>query len=200
MSIKFRSDGAVFPTQVENGILRIGNDLLHLDVEVPYIKGTYKYDCTDFPISNIMCYLKNDETTICLRFDGTKTLYRTWDKMVIGFGKYDYDGLISQIQRVPLGMARREGKNPSGNFVPYNVETTIYKFGADSPYFALECLEDPEPILFIPQENPQYFEAVIRGNRNSPYLEQYGENLYREYRGSFEIHGVPIKLTGSDII
>ena len=83
MSFKFRRDGAVFPTEVTNGCLVIKLGSTDVSVPFPFLKRDFKYDNTEFPMSNIMVYLKDDEGTIIMRFDGTATIYNKDNTVIV---------------------------------------------------------------------------------------------------------------------
>jgi hypothetical protein len=92
MSLKFRRDGAVFPTEVRSGELIIHMGTLKVNIPFKFLKEDFGYDNTEFSLSNIMCYLRNDKHTIIMRFDGTVTLFNE-DNVVVGFTKFDLNDI-----------------------------------------------------------------------------------------------------------
>lgn len=189
MSIKFRADGAVFPTTV-----RDGNLIIHMgDVEVAtpfkFLTEDFMYDNIDFPMCNVMCFLKNANRSIVMRFDGTVTSFDK-DMTVTGFCKFDKEDIYSKIQHIPVGIVGH-GKSK----IDTHTKCTIYPI-PDTKLFILECVGDPEPIIFSPDDNPLFVKDILSGNRYYPRLVKDSTNLYREDDGRYYITGRAIKTTG----
>ena len=190
MSFKFRRDGAVFPTEVTNGCLVIKLGSTDVSVPFPFLKRDFKYDNTEFPMSNIMVYLKYDEGTIIMRFDGTATIYNK-DNTVIGFSKFDKESIYQHTAYIPHGIVSvvKDGK------IKYQMKCTIYSAGYPDEMF-LESVIDSEPIMFKPSENPEFCKAIANGNRYSPRLVQVASNCYEDQENGYSIIGTPLRTTG----
>lgn len=189
MSIKFRRDGAVFPTSVTDGVLRIHLGNTELKHPLKLLSDEYPYDNTWFEMSNIMCYLDNGETIVVLRFDGTATKL-THDNKVIGFMKFDFKEIYSHLVYLPVGCTF----NVVGND-RVAMPCSIYSIPEES-VFALECIGDPEPIIFEPNENPKFCDEIVHGTRYYPSLVNAGTNKYVEDSGKYEVKGSALKITG----
>lgn len=190
MSFKFRRDGAVFPTEVKNGelIIHVGSQI----VKVPFkfLVEDFEYDNTEFPMCNVMCYLKNSTGIVVMRFDGTVTKFDS-DMNVIGFSKFDKESIYSKTVYIPVGIVGH------GNVVEIKQHTlcTIYSV-PDADTYVLECVGDPEPIEFKPADNPMFVEDILKGNRYYPRLIKESTNSYKEDEGRYSIVGRAIKTTG----
>lgn len=197
MSIKFRMDGAVFPTEVRSGSLfiKVGNNTI--PIQFPFLKEDYAYDNTEFPMSNIMCYLKNDTSITIMRFDGTVTRYNNSGE-VIGFSKFNVEDVTSRIVYYPVGTVLH--LNTVGA-VDRHTECSIYiAKGSDGTECILECVGDPEPIVFNTDNNKAFVEEFLKGTRYFPRLVKKGDNTYADDSGNYVVDGEPIKITASVFI
>lgn len=190
MSIKFRRDGAVFPTEVKNGSLIVHLGENQFEHTMKLLSEDFPYDNTYFPMSNIMAYLSNDEYIVILRFDGTATKL-TKDYKVIGFVKFDYHDIYEHIVYLPVGCTV---SGPPGDRVA--TPCSVYSI-PDSGSYVLECIGDPEPIVFDPMMNPMFSSEIVHGTRYFPTLVQTGANKYTEDCGKYEVIGTPLKITQS---
>lgn len=190
MSFKFRRDGAVFPTEVKNGELMIHVGSQIVKVPFKFLVEDFEYDNTEFPMCNVMCYLKNSSGIVVMRFDGTVTKFDS-DMNVIGFSKFDKEFIYSKTVYIPVGIVGH------GNAVEIKQHTlcTIYSV-PDADTYVLECVGDPEPIEFKPSDNPMFVEDILKGNRYYPRLIKESTNFYKEDDGRYSIIGRAIKTTG----
>ena len=190
MSLKFRRDGAVFPTEVIDGNLIVKMGTIDLKFPFPFLKRNFSYDCTNFPMSNILCYLKDDEGTIIMRFDGTVTVYDN-DDVVIGFTKFNVDDIYQYTSVIPHGAV----SHMSGDRITHQTKCFIYVI-KDRDELFLEVINDSEPIMFTMKDNVLFLQEVLKGNRYFPRLLNYGANQYGDDDGKYIIVGTPIKNTG----
>ena len=190
MSIKFRRDGSVFPTEVTNGVLRIFMGATVIEHPLKLLTEDYPYDNTWFEMSNIMCYLNNGDTIIVLRFDGTATKL-TQDYKVIGFMKFDYKDIYQHLVYLPVGCTIDTIGTDR-----ITLQCSIYNVINQSSY-VLECIGDPEPIAFNPMDNPKFSDEIVHGTRYFPSLVKVGENHYVEDSGKYEVIGKPLKITSA---
>lgn len=190
MSIKFRRDGAVFPTEVTNGTLKIFMGTTAIEHPLKLLSEDYPYDNTWFEMSNIMCYLNNGDTIIILRFDGTATKL-TQDYKVVGFAKFDFKDIYKHLVYMPVGCVIH---TETGERVA--TPCSIYS-GVDNSSYVLECIGDPEPIVFEPNRNPVFCDEIVHGTRYYPSLVKIGDNRYEEDSGKYEVIGAPLKLTNA---
>lgn len=190
MSLKFRRDGAVFPTEVKDGTLYVRLGFIDLPFKFPFLNKDYPYDSTDFPMSNIMVYLKNSDETIIMRFDGTVTKYNK-DNIVIGFTKFNVDDLYQYTNVLKYGIVAhmKNGKTD------YQSKCNIYLIN-DCEYIILECIGDQEPIVLDPKQNPIFMEELVRGNRYFPRLVNVQSNVYADDGRRYVLVGTPIRNTG----
>ena len=194
MSIKFRHDGSVFPTEVKEGNLIIYVGTQTISIPFKFLKDDFKKDNTRFPMSNIMCYLENETKIIVMRFDGTVTVY-TPDLEVIGFTKFDKELIYQHTFYLGVGLV---GKGISKGKTASHVECTIYSLH-ESREFILEVAGDYEHVIFYPDDNPEFVDDILRGTRFYPRLEKIGTNLYAEVSGRYQIVGYPVK-TDRDVM
>ncbi len=191
MSFKFRRDGAVFPTKVENGELHISMGPLTLKVPFKFLPGLDSpWDNTDFPMCNVMCYLKHTDGIVIMRFDGTATKLNK-DNVVIGMSKFDREDIYKHVQYIPTGIVGHESKGG----INKHTLCTIYTI-QDCGYYILECVGDPEPIVFYPNDNPQFMEDILKGNRWFPRLVNVSTNVYADDTGKYTVKGSAIKTSG----
>lgn len=190
MSIKFRRDGAVFPTEVVDGKLIIYFGEESFSVPFSFLKEDYPKNNIGFPLSNIMCYLKNDNSTLIMRHDGTVTTYNK-DGYVIGFSHFKRETIYKNTLYLPVGIVRH-GIEYTAN---KHTKCSIYNI-IGTTKFALECIGDLEPILFNPDDNIEFVKEVSKGQRYLPRLVRLEENKYAEDQLRYEIIGEPIKLDG----
>lgn len=191
MSIKFRRDGAVFPTEVKDGTLlvHVGNYCVTYDF--PFIKGDYPYNNIYFPISNIMAYLENSEYIIVMRFDGTVTKYLK-DGTVIGFTKFNKDDIYEKTVYFPFGIVSRV-KNGR---IDKNYYTSYYMVpGGDEIIF--EETGQREAIILKAKDNPKLIEELQEGYRLKPRLFFEGPYSYRDDNSQYRLIGQPINTTGN---
>ena len=202
MSIKFRMDGAVFPTKVENGYLVIDVGIGTIQQDFSFLKEEFEWDNSDFPMSNIMCYLRNSNQTIVMRFDGTVTRYDN-NGEVIGFSKFNVDDILHHITIIPVGTILHKYSNGD---VAFHTECTIYSWdsailtGDNRAGCILECVGDPEPIYFWVNENTELVKEIVRGTRYFPRLVKTGTNRYEDDSGKYVVNGHPLKITASVFI
>lgn len=190
MSIKFRRDGAVFPTEVKNGSLIVHLGQNKFEHPMKLLSEDFPYDNTYFPMSNIMAYLSNGETIVILRFDGTATKL-TKDYKVIGFVKFDYHDIYEHVVYLPVGCTV---SGPPGERV--TMPCSVYSI-PDGDSYVLECIGDPEPIVFNPMDNPIFSSEILHGTRYFPTLVNTGNNRYTEDSGKYDVKGLPLKITQS---
>ena len=190
MSIKFRKDGAVFPTSVENGVLTVYMGEHKFSVNLPFLKEDYQYDNSYFPVSNIMCYLNNGSEIIVMRFDGSVTKF-TQDYEVTGFTKFEKRDILGNIILLPVGCVF---SGPVGNRQALECSVYILK---DTDCTVFECVGDPEAIVFDVKENKEFADELARGTRIFPSLWKRGANDYVEDQSRYEIKGYPMHLTGT---
>lgn len=190
MSFKFRRDGAVFPTKVENGELHINMGPLTIKVPFKFLNGiTTDWDNTDYPMCNIMCYIKHADGTVIMRFDETVTKF-TEDNFVCGISKFDKQDIYSQTLYLPFGTVGESGKDGIVKHMPCSIYTI-----PESGYYILDCIGDPEPIVFKPEDNPMFAEDIFMGNRYYPRLVKVSTNVYAEDTGRYTVSGNAIKIT-----
>lgn len=182
MSIKFRRDGAVFPTEVKDGKLRIFIGSQFREIPLKFLKDDFPYDVTAYQQCNIMCYLENDSKIIVMRYNGTVTIY-TKDRVVIGFTKFNPKDLYTQTNHIPVGVCAYN----SGRKVETLYYCTLYRFKDEHDEYALEDLGSLEPYIFKVSENPKYAMDVSAGDRTNP-RHRLIDNMY--YAGNDE--GYPI--------
>lgn len=189
MSIKFRKDGATFPTSVKDGVLTIHMGNAKINIDVPFIKRDCAYENNCFPVSNVMCFLDGGDEKYVLRFDGTVTKF-TADLCVIGFLKIDIKLIYQNIATLPYGCVkigedRDSMVQPCTVYIVKGTECTV-----------LECMSDPEPICFKASENQGFISELVKGTRYFPVIVSTGPNSYSEDKGSYDIVGYPLKITG----
>lgn len=189
MSIKMQCDGVTFPTSAKDGNLIIHFGDANISIPFKFITEDYKYDNTEFPMSNIMCYLKNETSTVIMRFDGTVTKFNKNDE-VIGFSKFDASVIYSNFSFLPVGAAIVDSNKPNKS-----TRTAIYIEEGTSTYI-LECAGDPEPIIFKPSENQMFVDELARGTYFFPRIRRVGPNSYVDDEYKYEVIGRPIKVTG----
>lgn len=190
MSIKFRRDGAVFPTEVTNGVLRIhvGNTAIEQPLKI--MDGLeFSYDNTWFDMSDIMGYFNNGEFIVVIRFNGTATKL-TQDYKVVGFCKFDTKDILSHLVYLPVGCVIDIS---TGDRVA--LPCSIYSI-VDKDAYVLECTNDPEPIAFVPDQNPKFCDEIVHGTRYFPSLIKVDVNQYEEDSGKYSVIGQPLKITG----
>lgn len=195
MSIKFRRDGAVFPTEVKNGELIIYMGPLTIRNKFKFLVDDFEYDNTDFPMSNIMCYLRNDDVTVIMRYDGTVTKFNN-DMVVIGFSKFDKAEIYKHTLYFPVGCVGTLGVKWERKGITNHNKCTIYTIPDSGVYF-LECIGDPEAIVWYPKDNPDFTADVMKGTRLFPRLIKTATNMYEDDTGRYTVIGTPIKITGS---
>ena len=190
MSFKFRRDGAVFPTEVKDGelIIHIGSGLIR--EKFKFLKEDYELDNTEFPMCNVMVFLKNENGYLIMRFDGTVTVFNN-DMEVIGFTKFDKDVLYSHTSILFTGIVGHERDKK----IVRNTWYYIY-FLHDSDVYILECIGDAEPFQFIPNENALFIKDVLEGSVYTPILKKVGNNSYGEVTGKYIVIGTPMHTTG----
>jgi hypothetical protein len=180
----------MFPTEVKNGelIIHVGSNL----VKVPFkfLTEDFGYDNTEFPMCNVMCYLRNENGMVIMRFDGTVTKFDN-DMRVTGFSHFDKEDIYQHTQYLPIGTV--------GHFstkgISQHTLCTIYSV-PDSNTYVLECLGDPEPIEFTPEENPKFADDLSKGTRYFPRLIKKETNVYSNDKGEYTVVGTPLKTTG----
>lgn len=190
MSIKFRRDGSVFPTEVRDGKLIIHFNEKSIGIPFKFLKEDFDFDNRDFPLSNVMVYLENKEHILVMRFDGTVTIMNK-DLTVVGFNKFDRKVIYDRMIYLPVGtvIVWNERIRRLLNCYVYKVK----EIGT----WVLTCSEDPEPIVFKPEENPLFCDDIIKGIRIRPGLVKIGKNEYADDEGKYVVIGNPIKITGS---
>lgn len=189
MSLKFRRDGAVFPTEVKDGKLIIHFNESSISIPFKFLKEDFDFDNRDFPMSNVMAYLENAEHILVMRFDGTVTIMNK-DLTVVGFNKFDRKIIYDRMLYLPVGTVLVWGDN-----IKRLLNCYVYK-AKETGTWILTCSEDPEPIVFIPEENPLFCEDIIKGIRIRPGLIKTGKNEYADDEGKYTVIGTPIKVTG----
>jgi len=189
MSIKFRHDGAVFPTEVKDGNLIIHMGDNKVEISFKFLKRDFNYDATYFPTCNIMCYLADNEGYIIMRFDGSVTIFNK-DNIVTGFTSFNIQDIYDKTIYLPIG-AVKQGKD----ITKYHRLCTLYGT-KDGSNLCLECIGDPEPIFITLDENPLYVRDIAKGNRYFPRLKKIATNVYGDVDDDYIIHGSPIKNTG----
>ena len=190
MSIKFRRDGAVFPTAVENGNLLVYMGQEVITVSLPFLSENHPYDNSYFPVSNIMCYLNNGNEIIVMRFDESVTKF-TQDYTVTGFTKFSIQSVRERIVMLPVGCVL---SGPSGDRTASQCSVYVVK---DTNCTILECVGDPEPIVFDVKKNPDFSDELMRGTRTFPSLIKRGANDYVEDQMRYAVEGYPIHITGT---
>ena len=190
MSIKFRRDGAVFPTEVTDGVLRIHVGTTVIEHPLQILKGLdFPYDNTWFDMSDIMGYFNNGEVIVVVRFDETATKL-TQDYKVTGFCKFNPKEILDHLVYLPVGCVIDVS---GGDRVA--LPCSIYNV-LDSDAYLLECTNDPEPIVFIPNQNPIFSNEIMHGTRYFPSLIKTGPNRYEEDSGKYVVIGTPLRITG----
>lgn len=189
MSIRFRMDGAFFPTEVKNGelIIYVGQDL----VKVPFkfLTEEYGFDNTQIPINGIMCYIKSSDGVVIMRFDGTVTKFNR-DNVVVGFSKFDPKVILDKLLIMNVGCARDATTN-----IRELRECTVYH-AVDGTSWLLEVVDDVEAIEFNPNHNDGYIADLMKGTRFDPILIKQGPHTYVESNGNYTVIGKPILTTG----
>lgn len=194
MSIKFRHDGSVFPTEVKNGNLIIYVGTRTISIPFNFLKEDFPIDNTRFPMSNIMCYLDNGSKKIVMRFDGTVTAY-TPDLEVVGFTKFDKEDIYQHTVHLGVGIV---GNGISKGKTKSHLECTIYSLH-ESGEFIFEVAGDSEHIVFYPDDNPLFVDDILHGTRFYPRLEKIASNTYMEDGGRYKIIGNPVR-TAKDVL
>lgn len=189
MSIKFKPDGAVFPTKVKDGKLIIVMGSNELAIPFPFLKDFGDYDNTNFPMSTIMAFLPCETCTVVMRFDGTVTTYLNGDT-IYGFTRFNLQDILGEISILEYGSVV-ERRSRIEKLIP----CTVYGI-RDSEEFYFECIDDPEPIAFNCHDNLQFIKDLQKGARTLPKLEKVGDNLYQQLNGEYIINGKPIPITG----
>ena len=189
MSLKFRRDGAVFPTEVKDGNLIIHFNESSISIPFKFLKEDFDFDNRNFPMSNVMAYLENSEHILVMRFDGTVTIMNK-DLTVVGFNKFDRKIIYDRMLYLPVGTVLVWGDN-----IRRLLNCYVYK-AKETGTWILTCSEDPEPIVFIPEENPLFCEDIIKGIRIRPGLIKIGKNEYADDEGKYTVIGTPIRVTG----
>lgn len=196
MSIKLRRDGATFPTEVKDGSLIIHLGDYRISIDFKFLKEDFEYDNTEFPMCNVMCYLNNGNHIIIMRFDGTVTIY-TQDYTVIGFTKFDKQLIYNNTTYLPVGTVLH--LNKVGEVVGHTL-STIYSIknidDSKEQCLILECIGDPEPIVFYAKDNPKFCDEILHGTRHFPRLIKRSVNLYADDSNSYIVNGRAIKTTG----
>lgn len=193
MSFKFRRDGAVFPTEVSNGelIIHAGADVR---VKFKFLTDDFMYDNTDFPMCNVMCYLRNENMTIIMRFDETVTKFDN-NMNVVGFSHFKKQDIYSHTIYLPIGCVEHySNKVNYEDVITSHTPCSIYSVKGSSIY-CLECIGDPEPIVFTAEDNTTFMEDIARGTRMYPRLVRADNNLYQDGDMRYIVHGNPIHRT-----
>jgi hypothetical protein len=125
-----------------------------------------------------------------MRFDGTVTKFDN-DMRVTGFSKFDKEDIYQKTQYIPVGLV---GHTNSFKFNKHTL-CTIYTV-IDSNVYFLECIGDPEPIEFLPADNPLFVDDIVHGNRYFPRLVKEATNLYHDDANKYTIKGRALKTTG----
>lgn len=190
MSFKFRRDGALFPTEVKNGelIIHVGSHLVKESFK--FLTDEFELDNTEFPMCNVMCFLRNDNCYVVMRFDGTVTKFNK-NMEVTGFSKFDKELIYQHTVMAHVGIV---GHGHS-DFITEHTQCTIYSV-VDSGEYILECVGDPEPIEFKSQDNPLFVQDILKGSRYFPRLVKVATNLYKDDEDKYTVSGRAIKTTG----
>lgn len=191
MSIKFKPDGAIYPTMIRDDVLTVDMGDGSFDVKLPFHVPSYDYDSTVFPMSDIMGYFDNGQEILVIRFSGTATRFSK-DLEVLGFVKFDTQSILSNIVTLNVG-AVFDGQANTSNCQSYPCSIRIPK---SHNFFTFECSNDPEPLVIKPENNEKFMEEIMKGNRISPALVKTGANQYEESRGAYQVIGRPLRSSG----
>lgn len=189
MSIKFIKDGPTYPTSAGDGQFTVYMGTGQFTVECGLFKSRHEISNLSFPMCSIMAYFENDEEIIVMRFDGTVSKYNK-EKELVGFSKFDI-GLINQhIITLPVGCVF------SGVQGDRQAHSCYVRMLKDADICTFECVNDPEPIQFRPEDNPHFCDELVRGNRIFPALIRLDKNKYADERQAYVINSKPILITG----
>ena len=190
MSIKFRRDGAVFPTSVSNGNLNIHMGTNIISIPFKFLTKEFEYDSTAFPISNIMCFLRNKEETIIMRFDGTVTKFNN-DNVVIGFTKFDRQDIYDKTNYFPFGVI-----GTTIDWSKRHFDCSFYTIKGDKEYIYFDSGIDFEPMQLKMSENDLLIGDIMQGVRVLPRLKKVGAHWYSDDDDRYTINGTVLKTTG----
>lgn len=115
MGVKLFPNCIPFPTSMKDGILKIymAEDKI-IDISIPWLTGTsFDWDCMNFDNPLIFGYLKNDDYSFVIRYNGTATVY-TKDMIPLGTGKVDIPNPSDLIVSTPKGIYMRTKGADSG--------------------------------------------------------------------------------------
>lgn len=189
MSIKLRRDGPTYPTSVSSGVLTVYMGLGSFDVKLPFPTTDHGYCNKYFPVSNIMCYLENDEEIIVIRFDGTVTKFNH-DYEVTGFTKMDVRLFYTDIVTLPVGCVVETNG-------PYRkLHSCSIRILRNEDICTFECTNDPEPLSFRVVDNPEFAAELAKGTQFFPSLIRVEKNVYHEDIGKYALKSTPILNTG----
>lgn len=189
MSIKFRKDGPTYPTSVCDGVLSVYMGTDCFTVEYPFLTCDHNISNNWFPMCNIMVYLENDTEIIVMRFDGTVTKFNK-SKEVVGFSKFDTRSIYKNIITLPVGCVF---SGVQGQRQAHSCSIRMLK---NTRVCTLECSNDPEPIQFVAEENPQFCTELAKGTKIFPALIKVDKNLYADEQMAYVIKSTPIPITG----
>ena len=202
MSFKYHMFGAIFPTEVRDGKLRIYIDNEYLEFAYPFLKEDYDYDTTLFGPSNIMVYLNNGKTQLVMRYDGTVALF-DMDNVLCGFTHFNVDEISNSIKVVEKGSYQTTKTRYNWDYWASCLYSAMRLYTFDNQVYMLEASEVPVGMIIRPEDNLEYFADLLLGTEQHPVFKEPEDPMdpvYIESEEKYTIKGKQMQLVDRGII